>query len=431
MLEQLFNPSGEASFYAVLLTLLVMSEGEDEEPSSEADFEELMEAIQEERQERQEQVSFEWVETVREAGELWRDGEDVETVAEETDLSLEKTKEALTVYRLIFVDPSDVAMKASRPSRAYFSLEQELKEELDEENEDEPVEDLLREYVGALYLDHDIEDLPVGEPPEEETPPLPFDWEGLDLDMSELVPSFEIPASTIAAVANIPEIHDTVLQSQASLLAGVVDSELFRMEKMIANALQPIIAQQEMALTRSLAPLTAVIEEQQNMIARSTTLMLSDVMADIRFPQSVLADLAAIQPSVSAVAAAGSYPSSQFERSVVDKAATTSVEAEPLEATTEVVSEAGPAEATVDATLPDAGSFSFELALEVPTQITYFILAGSETREWFNEQPTNYQRAVIGGIVGYIAYSMTSKWGAAGYAATILTPLIRQMLKNE
>ena len=81
--------------------------------------------------------------------------------------------------------------------------------------------------------------------------------------------------------------------------------------------------------------------------------------------------------------------------------------------------------------MPDAGSFSFELALEVPTQITYFILAGSETREWFNEQPANYQRAVIGGIAGYIAYSMTSEWGAAGYAAAVLTPLIRQMLKNE
>lgn len=408
-----------------------MSEEEDEEPSSEADFEELMEAIQEERQERQEQVSFEWVETVREGGELWRDVGDVETVAEEIDLSVETTKEALTIYRLIFEDPSDVATKASRPSRAYFSLKRGIKEEFDGENDDEPAEDLLREYVGALYLDHDIEDVSVGEPPEEETPPLPFDWEGLNLDMSALVPSIEIPASTIAAVANIPDIHDIVLQNQTSLLAGVAGSELFRTEKMVASALQPIIAQQEMALTRSLAPLTAVIEEQQNMIARSTALMLSDVIADIRVPQSVLADLAAIQPSVSAAAAASSYPSSQFERSVVNPTSTKSVDADPLEATAEVLTEAGPAEATVDATLPDAGSFSFELALEVPTQITYFILAGSETREWFNDQPANYQRAVIGGIAGYIAYSMTSKWGAAGYAAAVLTPLIRQMLKNE
>ncbi|SMP29663.1 hypothetical protein [Halobellus salinus] len=411
-----------------------MSGEEDEEPSSEADFEELMEAIQEERQKRQEQVSFEWVETVREVGELWRDVGDVETVVEETDLSVESTKEALTVYRLIFEDPSDVATKASRPSRAYFSLEQELGEKFGEDNDDdddEPVEDLLREYVGALYLDHDIEDLSVGEPPEEETPPLPFDWEGLNLDMSALVPSIEIPTSTIAAVANFQDLYDTVLQNQTSLLAGVVGSELFRTEKMVASALQPIIAQQEMALTRSLAQLSAVIEEQQNMIARSTALMLSDVIADIRVPQSVLADLAAIQPSVSAAAAASSYPSSQFERSVVNPTSTTSVDAEPAEATDEVVPEAGPVEATVDATLPDAGSFSIELALEVPAQITYFILTGSETREWFNEQPANYQRAVIGGIAGYIAYSMTSKWGAAGYAAAVLTPLIRQMLKNE
>ena len=408
-----------------------MSEEEDEEPNSKADFEELMEAIQEERQERQEQVSFEWVETVREAGELWRDVGDVETVAEETDLSVETTKEALTVYRLIFEDPLDVATKALKPSRAYFSLGQELEEKFGEDNDDEPVEDLLREYVGALYLDHDIEDLSVGEPPEGETPPLPFDWEGLDLDMSALVPSIEIPTSTIAAVANIPNIHDAVLPNQTSLLADVVGSELFRTEKMVASALQPIIAQQEMALARSLAPLTAVIEEQQNMITRSTVLMLSDVIADIRVPQSILADLAAIQPSVSAAAAASNYPSSQFERSAVNPPSTTSGDAEPSEATAEMLPKAGPAEATVDATLPDAGSFSLELALEVPTQITYFILAGSETRKWFNEQPANYQRAVIGGIAGYIAYSMTSKWGAAGYAAAILTPLIRQMLSNK
>ena len=175
-----------------------------------------------------------------------------------------------------------------------------MDEKFDEDNDDEPVKDLLREYVGALYLDHDIEDLSVGEPPEEEMPPLPFDWEGLNLDMSALVPSIEIPASTIAAVANIQNIHDTVLQNQTSLLAGVVGSELFRTEKMVASALKPIIAQQEMAVARSLAPLTAVIEEQQNMIARSTVLMLSDVIADIRVHQSVLADLAAIQPSASA-----------------------------------------------------------------------------------------------------------------------------------
>ena len=154
----------------------------DEEESEAADIEELMEAIEAEREERREQVSFEWVETVRRAGELWRDVGGVESVAEEIDLSLETTREALTVYRLVLENPSDVAHKASEPSRAYFSLDQELEGVFDEEESDEPVEDLLREHVGALYLDHDIEELPVGDPPEEETPPMGFDLDELNLD---------------------------------------------------------------------------------------------------------------------------------------------------------------------------------------------------------------------------------------------------------
>jgi hypothetical protein len=174
-----------------------MNEDDEVEESDTADFEEFMETIQEEREERQEQVSFEWVETVREAGELWRDVRDVESVAEEINLSLETTREALTVYHLIFEDPSDVVMKASRLARAYFSLEQEF----DEEDEDEPVEDLLGEYVGTLYLDHDIQALSVGEPPEEETPPMPVDLEELNINMSELASNIEIPTSAIAAVA--------------------------------------------------------------------------------------------------------------------------------------------------------------------------------------------------------------------------------------
>ena len=409
-----------------------MTEADDEE-SEAADIEELMEAIEAEREERREQVSFEWVETVRRAGELWRDVGGVESVAEEIDLSLETTREALTVYRLVFENPSDVAHKASEPSRAYFSLDQELEGVFDEEESDEPVEYLLREHVGALYLDHDIEELPVGDPPEEETPPMGFDLDELNLDMSELSSSYEIPASTIAAVASMPKIQDEMFQSQISALANAVNANLFRTEKMLASAIQPAIAQQEMALARSLAPLTAAIEEQQAALAKSTAVTMSEVIQDIAFPDPILADLAAIQPSVSTVAAAGSYPSPLYEEeeSVVDEASKTSVEAELLEATGKIVPETGPSEATVDATLPDSDAFSTELALQIPTQITYFILSGSETREWFVNLPANYQRTVIGGIVGSIAYSLTLKWGAAGFAATTLTPLIRQMLKDE
>jgi len=42
----------------------------DDESKEASTAEELMEAIRAERQERKEQVAFEWVETIREAGEL-------------------------------------------------------------------------------------------------------------------------------------------------------------------------------------------------------------------------------------------------------------------------------------------------------------------------------------------------------------------------
>jgi hypothetical protein len=44
-----------------------------EEEAEELDFDEFMEAIEERRRERREQVSFEWVKSIREAGELYRE----------------------------------------------------------------------------------------------------------------------------------------------------------------------------------------------------------------------------------------------------------------------------------------------------------------------------------------------------------------------
>lgn len=400
--------------------------------SDAADFEEFMEAIQEKREERQEQVPFEWVETVREAGELWRDVEDVETVAEETDLSLEATREALTVYRLIFEDPSDVARKASRPSRAYFSLEEKLEEGFDGDDEDEPVEDLLREYVGALYLDYDIEELPVGEAPEKETPPMAFDLDELDLDMSELVPSIEIPSSTISAVANIPKIHDEVFQNEISALASAVDPELFRTEKLLMSAIQPAIAQQELALTRNLAPLMAALEEQQTALAKSTAVMMSEAVQDITFPDSVLADLEAMQPAMSASAAAttNTHPSSRYDESVVDEVSKTSIEAEPLEATGEVVSEAEPVGATLDDEQPDSAKFTTELVVEIPAMVVESMLSAGKARVWFSNLSEDHQLTVIRLLLASVAVYITGNPFVAPIAI-IPAPSIRRGIVVE
>lgn len=408
---------------------MVMSEDESDEASGSdaADFEEFMQAIQEEREERQEQIPFEWVETVRRTGELWRDVEDVEIVAKETDLPLETTIEALTVYRLIFEDPSDVARKASRPSRAYFSLEQELEQEFDED-ESEPVEDLLREYVGALYLDHDIEESPVGEPPEEETPPMAFDLDELDLDMSELVPSFEIPASTIVVEAKIPKIHDRVFQSQASTLASAVDPDLFRTKELLVSTIQPAIAQQEMALARNLAPLTAALEEQQTALATSTAAMISETVQDMTFPDSVLADLAAMQPSMSTAAAATeTHPSLRFEESVADEASKTSVDGNPRGETGEVVPETGPVEVTLDAEQSGSTTLTTELVIEIPARVVESMLSTGKARVWFSNLSEDHQLTAVRLLLASVAVYVTGNPFVAPIAI-IPAPSVRRAI---
>lgn len=62
---------------------------EGEEPDKEVDFDEMIEALKERRREPREQVLFEWVETVREAGELYRGTEDIEAISEELNRSEE------------------------------------------------------------------------------------------------------------------------------------------------------------------------------------------------------------------------------------------------------------------------------------------------------------------------------------------------------
>lgn len=409
-----------------------MAEDEDD-VFEEPDFDDLEEVLKADREEHREQVSLEWVETIREAGEVWRESEDVETVSDEVGLSLERTKEALTVYRLIFEEvPMAVASKSVIPGRSFFSLESEVTT-LDPEDEDESVEDLLREYIGAVYLEHDIQEEEVGEPPERETPRSGFEGVGLDLDMSGLFPSFEIPSSTLAAVANMPKIHDEVLQSQVSALAGAVSLDLFRTEQMVASALQPAIAQHQEIFAQSLAPLTAAIEEQQSLIGHSAALALSDAMKGVQFPEPVLADLAAMQPTIDATAAATThshaYPDS--EDPVVDEASKTSVEAESLEATGEVAPETGPIDATIDSTLPDSDAFSTELAFEIPALVVQSMLGTGSTRIWFNNLSQGKQTSVIFGCMAGIAYSLTNNWTLAGIAATGVTPYLREVLTED
>lgn len=400
-----------------------MTEDDAEEVS---DIEDLMESIREAREERKEQVSFEWVETVREAGERYRDIQEVETVAEEMKQSVETTREALTVYRLIFENPSDVALKATDPSRAYFSIEQDIDDEYDPEDVDEPAEELLREYVGALYLDHDIEELPVGDPPDETTPPRAVE----PLDIDELFPSFEIPTSTLSAVGNAIERH----QNHVSTVARIANSDAFKMQSSVAQSLQRINDLPTQILAQSLSPLIAHRRLEESMAAVSAVSMLSDVVTETQMPSTVLADLSAVQSATSADALASSYRNSALDSPVDDQSS--KIDSDPGEAvgaesepTDAVVPEFGFAETTVDATLPDADKVTTELTVEIPALVVQSILSSGKAYRWFSNLSTEYQDGVVGAFLVYVAISTGNP--AFAPAAAITAPAVRHAILDS
>lgn len=384
-----------------------------EDEAEELDFDEFIEAIEERRRERREQASYEWVETIREAGELYRKSEDIDAVSEELGRPVSTTREALTVYRLIFEEPpEEVAVKASTPGRAFFSLDQDVEGAVDED-EEESIEDLLREYVGAVYLDHAVEEEPVGDPPQETTPPPAVDLSEIGEQIAE---SFTFPTETMLAAASIGEIQTNVLEpftaSQASILANITEPIVAQQANMLANIVEPVIAQQEQMVSSmvaaSLPDLTQQLQLQQSVVNSAISGALSNAVADIRFPEPLLADLASIQPAITAAAVAGASSTPPATgRAVVDDASTTTARFEPLEATASTVTPPGPADATVDATLPNSDTVSTELVFEIPALLVQSMLSAGQVRVWFTNLPEDHQITVVRLLLASVVVSIT------------------------
>lgn len=410
---------------------------EDEEESEELDFDEFMEAIEERRRERREQVSYEWVESICEAGELYRELEDVEAVSEELNHSEERIREAVVVYRLIFEEPpEEVAVKASTPGRAFFSLEQDVSKEMDDD-EEEPIEDLLREYVGAVYLEHTVDEEPVGEPPEEPSPPPAVDFAEIG---ERIADSFTFPAESILAASRIGVFQKSILEpfavSQASILANITEPIAAQQASMIASIAEPMIARREQMVSSLVAAglpdMTKQLQLQQSIVNSAISGALSNAIADIRFPEPVLADLASIQPAINAAAVAGAASTPPAtRRSVVDETSTATVEAEPLKASVSTVPSTSPADATMDAAMPNADAFSTELAFEIPAMLVQSILGTGPTRAWFNGLPKGAQQSMIGGLMVGLSYYFTQDLTLSGIAATVMTPGLREILTDD
>jgi len=405
-----------------------------EEEAKEFDFDEFMETIEERRRERREQVSFEWVESIREAGELYRKLEDIDAVSDELNRPEERIREAVTVYRLIFEEPpEEVAVKASTPGRAFFSLEQDVTEELDDD-EEEPIEGLLREYVGAVYLEHNVDEEPIGEPPEGSTPPPAVDFAEIG---EQIADSFTFPTESILAASRIGEFQESIMEpfaaSQASILASITEPIATQQASLIASIAEPMIARQERMVSSlvaaSLPDMTKQLQLQQSIVNSAISGAFSDAMTDIQVPEPILADLASIQPAINAAAVAGrveGHPGTGREGVV--EASTTTAE---VEAPGSTISSAGPADATMEAATPNANAFSTELAFEIPAMLVQSILGTGPARAWFNGLSKGAQQSVIGGLMVGLSYYFTQDLTLSGIAATVMTPGIRDILTDD
>jgi len=402
-------------------------EGEDDE-TDEFDLEEWKRKNGERRKERLEKATYDWVETVRDAGELYRDLDDKEAVSDKLDLSDETIQEALKIYDLIFDQPTDnISARTAIGGRAYFSLERSVEKAL-EDCDEEKVEEVVREFVGAVYLQHDLDDHTVDRPPEKKTPPSNVDFSKLKEAFSD---SFASEMQKMAVNSLVPLISDRVLENQTTRMAAMLNPGIEEPNSPVRDMAESINAQHrdimQSTIAAGLPSISDHIQHQQDLMNAS----IANSIGDTQFPESIVADLASIQTSVNTTATAESTPAtSDTEDSVTTEAPTTTVEADSPEVTTTTTPEPGAEEVTLDATLPDSDAFTTELVFEIPAVIVESILSTGQARTWFTNLSEEYQISVIRFLLAAIAFQFTANLGMAALAA-LLAPAVRKAIIEE
>ena len=404
------------------LNSLAMSEDEEPEP---LDFEEFMETVEENRRERKQQVSYEWVEKVREAGELYRDYEDFEIVSEALNEPEEVVQEALTVYRLIFEEQMEnVASKASDSGRAFFSTERHAGSTIDDD-EDEPLEELLREYVGAFYLEYDIDEEPVGQPPENSTPPPPVDFSEI-VDIVNQGISF--PIESIVANSAARNIGETVKEIRAMMYPSI--GEIIAQQEQLTDLIWPVFAENQRVVNSLAATnLTPLIEEMQRQ-----QIVLNDTVANaitgIQLPEPVLADIPSLQLDIRAPSVASPVSTSRDRGGFATAEATSTVETEPSETTPTSVPSPDPTTATTVSPLPDSDVFTTELVFEISPMLVEAMLSTGQARSWFTNLSDEIQITVVNVLLVAVAFHLTGSLALAALAP-ILAPAVRHVVAKE
>lgn len=406
--------------------------------SEQSTAEEILESFEETRKQCREQVSYEWVETVRKAGELYRDTGDAESVAERLDLSSDKCREGLTVYRLIFEEGTGKASSRGFYSAlGFFSPDKDIDEFSDRVDS---TEDSLREYVGAFYLEYDLEEEPVGDPPFETRPNMktglsPLSKIADNMGFSSMLSSsgfsslspwkktlagYSLGTGTSSFLRLYREGHsnrferflDQILLSGPGSLSPAMASQ--------PKSIRDIARQQRSPLERALPP--------QN---RSFGKSFSEILKNMQPPESFLKDFASFHSSFGAVGTGYSSAVSTRNYSETIETPESTVDPDPTEAETSVDPPIAPVNLTVDATLPSPDTVTAELVFEIPVMIVEAIFNTGPTRSWFLDRSTYFQAFLVQMCIFLVTIRISGKLKWATAAVQLLTPLVLWLIIRD
>ncbi|WP_162993959.1 hypothetical protein [Halalkalicoccus subterraneus] len=450
------------------------------------DADELLNEIQARRDEQRQQVSYEWCETIRDAGERYRELNDIDSVVETLSQPEDDIREALTVYRLIFEEPPGMAASiATRTSRAFFAMDANPDETIGLGDRDDSIEDLVCEHVGSIYLEYDLDEKPVGDPVDQTVPEHPTNLEAFREMITE-TRSISTAASAVASMDDWnkkiveqmrPSIQTIAMTTATDSLNKVLAQQRSLSDKTMAAAFRPSLMSEPLLRSQTnlidtamvsmldrrhellqavMSPVFEQLAQHHRMFTNTAIQSIVDSFDDIVFPSSVLADLVSIQPAidtstlfttspiVSAAAASqveysrvsypfASTPESDFTDSdSVDSPVSSDISSidAPVEPSTDVELDSMPVEATIDATLPSTGMVSSELMFEIPVLLVESILSAGEARTWFTQLPYDHQITVVNFLLVSTTFYVTQNALLTTLSAT-LSPAVRQMISKE
>jgi hypothetical protein len=315
-------------------------------------------------------------------------------------------------------------------------LSRDAADQYDPEAEDEPLEELLCEYVGALYLDHDMDETPVGDPPDESTPPAADVFAKLDTDKV-----FQFPT----AVSMIPDgaISDAIItQSEVASIAAAtgateaVQQDIFKgLSASIGTAALPegmMAMMTQSVFPQNMDALSKIIQFSgfaENIATTSSMLSgLAEATDVAQPPDSLFADLATVQAAaiptveISNRLGGGLAGSNEHQpkpdtggdgiQKEQDSGPGINEDGEPdFETSPDPTKypnwEARIAESHIDVTPSRRSAAQNDIGYQMPVATVYSMVSEGETYQWLSSKPASYRTAII----RVLLYSVASLFG--------------------